>query len=574
MVALGSEAVPAARLYGHLTGRRLTGRRLVVADDRDAWPDLEGPDLDPPSVLVTLWNRLTPELLDRLYGREGTAPGIIAAPDVAALHRQVLVRSAARRLGSGMPPVASDIFPLADFSVLYDGATTLFGGSASRRVKQLAITHGADLLTIMTHSDGVDAYLGPDLTLCARRHEDSAALGGPLPLCALSGQCHRHRRPVAEVMRSDRVVAPEDVAAHILLFDTRFGVMPQGSLVDPRYGLGTRLASSARIGAMLAPWRIVLSSPEHARRLERDILDGVALGAAVARFNAHPVSRDRQYRMCLFGDPDLRLQPAKPAPAAASTVLAPVATPARPARKTRRAELFHLCISEAARTAIGTPLEAVALKASAVAAAAAAEPASGGAAGKSDTLAPLREAMLDYALARGKLSECWMPFVERYADGGRIGCPACGRPSDVRFCRMPRYWRATRRMVLCPICGIVEDAPLQSDLTMTLAAGRVSLDGMPGAGWCAGLALSASDPSLSVALRWPAGSDGRPVPNLAVPLEIPPGPLRVSVFVLWGTEFAVLSRLARGIVDGNDRNGAASAISLEPAATPGGRALD
>src|SRR5690606_17854296 len=145
-------------------------------------------------------------------------------------------------------------------------------------------------------------------------------------------------------------------------------------------------------------------SPEHARRLERDILAGVPLGQAVARFNAHPVSRDRQYRVCLFGDPELTLTHAAAKSASASAPVAARASVSQDMQGVQREvrqdlaalQLLRLSMGEAERTAGGASLATAARRA--VRAAQAAEQAHTkgipSADSEGDTLTVLRESVL------------------------------------------------------------------------------------------------------------------------------------------------------------------------------------
>lgn len=550
VMALGPQASEAARLYCHLTSRSLV--EIDVGANLAAF--------DPPDVLVTLWDNLTVELLDWLYSRDGSAPGIIAAPDVSDLRRQALIRSAALRLRHSEVPRACNLLPLRNDRLSVVDAGTTIGGAAERDIRRSALMQGADIMSVMSHSDGVDAFLGSDLTLCARRGERAAPIAGPSPLCQITGHCHRHNRPVSDIVESEDVLAPEEVAARILLFDTCFGVMPRGSLVDPRYGLGTRFASSPLIGAFVTPWQLVLTNSDDTLRLQNDMLSGATVGEAVARFNAHPDSRARHGRMCLFGDPEMRISSPISELSSIPTVNDQASAAAPDASVCAASEqsshhirenvaLLHQSMNIAQQMASGARFTDAARHAASATAVmmsmlSAQTPACRDMHAAMDNM---RRAVLDYALLRGKLVECWMPSVTSYEPGASIPCVACDRPAQMITANLRSGRGGQRRLTLCPICGVTEDAPPDAHLHMSLDKETVRLIGaLPAANFCAGLALSASDPALSIPLYWPTDSDGKLSSELVLPPKVPNGPLRISIFLLWDASFVVMSRLARG----------------------------
>lgn len=546
VIALGPQASEAARLYCHLTCRSLV--EIDVGANLAAF--------DPPDVLVTLWDNLTVELLDWLYSRDGLAPGIIAAPDASDLRRQALIRSAALRLRHSEVPLACTLLPLRDDRLTVVGASTIVGGAAERDIRRSALMQGADIMSVMSHADGVDAFLGSDLTLCARRGERAAPIMGPSPLCQITGHCHRHNRPVSDIVESEDVLAPEEVAARILLFDTCFGVMPHGSLVDPRYGLGTRFASSPLIGAFVTPWQLALTNSDDTLRLQRDMLSGATVGEAVARFNAHPDSRARHGRMCLFGDPEMRISSptselsSVPKVAGQASAAAPDASVCAASNQIREnVALLHQSMNIAQQMARGARFADAARHAASATAdmmsrLSAQQPACQDVDAAMDNM---RRAVLDYALLRGKLVECWMPSVTSYQPGASIPCAACDRPSQVIIANLRKGCGGQRRLTLCPICGVTEDAPPDAHWHMSLDGEKVRLIGaLATKNCCAGLALSASDPALSIPLYWPTDGNGKLVSELVLPKKVPSGPLRISIFLIWDASFVVMSRLARG----------------------------
>src|SRR6185295_8301566 len=84
VAAVGTEAVYAARLYAHLTQRRLLSINSINELRLTRFPE----------IIVTTLHRLTAELMETLYRVDSFTPGIIAGDNASSLRRQVLIRSA------------------------------------------------------------------------------------------------------------------------------------------------------------------------------------------------------------------------------------------------------------------------------------------------------------------------------------------------------------------------------------------------------------------------------------------------------------------------------------------------
>ena len=196
-------------------------------------------------------------------------------------------------------------------------STVKSGTPAGRRLQVLdsrsspeliraALNTRSGLLAIATHSDGIDAFLGPSLTLCAIDAGGASAANDRAPSCWLSGYCHRHGVSVPEFRKLGVSVNPADVSAGILIFDTCFGTLTAQGPIDSRWGLGRHLIENLAIGATVTTWELTLLD---ARKLEKFVVDlksGMTLGRAVARFNRSEIARRTAARLAVFGDPETR----------------------------------------------------------------------------------------------------------------------------------------------------------------------------------------------------------------------------------------------------------------------------
>jgi hypothetical protein len=106
--------------------------------------------------------------------------------------------------------------------------------------------------------------------------------------------------------KNGELLSPDAIAARVFVWDTCQGLMLPASVVDPRWGLAPRLFASPAIGAVILTWEPVVSEPS-LDPLARDLARGLSVGRALARLLAGRESRRMGHRMCLFGDPRLRL---------------------------------------------------------------------------------------------------------------------------------------------------------------------------------------------------------------------------------------------------------------------------
>ena len=78
------------------------------------------------------------------------------------------------------------------------------------------------ILAVTTHSDGVDAFLGPMTTICAVVDVDPSTrdMVRP-PKCILTQQCHRHHVAITTAVQQTHLVSVRHLAARVLVCGTR-----------------------------------------------------------------------------------------------------------------------------------------------------------------------------------------------------------------------------------------------------------------------------------------------------------------------------------------------------------------
>ena len=167
----------------------------------------------------------------------------------------------------------------------------------------------------------------------------------------------------------------------------------------------------------------------------------------------------------------------------------------------------------------------------------------------------MRRALLQYVFHRGKLLDSWIPLVSQYNSLKTLTqCFICGEHSNTIIASLWISNTPCRRVSICPYCGVIEDAPIESNITFSLwDRSSLHVEGsLPHERWTGGILIGSSLPAENIGLEWPAKSDGTPATVLNLPTRLPPGPIQISVIMFWAGNFAIISQMVRGS-DGNDK---------------------
>ncbi|HEU5060872.1 MAG TPA: hypothetical protein VFU21_30285, partial [Kofleriaceae bacterium] len=277
VVAVGAEHEREARLHAHLTCRRFRGVRSAAALAIEA----------PPAVVVTSLDHLSPALTDAVH-RGGAGPGFVVA-GAGPLRRQVLRRAAAARLVTPAAVPRADLHPFAEPVARAHPVSAR--GDAGDRVRAL-IAAGAGVLSVLTHSDGVDASLG-DLVLCPMGEPVAGADPARSPSCWSSGICHRLSRPLEEALTSGRIARADEIRCRVLLWNACFTLAYPGDPLDPRWSLLARLLEAPGIGAVAIAPDLSHDTAASLEPLAAALARGVRRGDALGEHNRHPVRRAR-----------------------------------------------------------------------------------------------------------------------------------------------------------------------------------------------------------------------------------------------------------------------------------------
>ena len=551
VVALGQGIEDLAKLYAHLTRRHLR-----FANDL---PDIK--EVGSFAVLITtpLW--LNSELFNILYefDSDTCAPGVICA-EPRMLRLQVLVKSAAASLAGPLNTRRIEIFPTLSinrFSLLSD--REVFGAKVSAGDIREAMGRGAGILSIQTHSDGFDAFLNSNLTLCPMNWMPLGAIKRRSSRCVETGYCHRHERLMVDALRSNLLIFPDNISARILILDVCWGIIPVDGIVDPIWGIGVHLLANSSIGAVLTTWEINFPNPRRLNMLADAIDKGKTIGEALYLFNHSSESQRAGQRMCLLGDPRVHL-PLKhkiSSLSAESTSLSKLKHRISPlliedteflkiflfgavTRKSHTAQPIKGILEKATKAIKeyecayleGHPIEST----------------------STNLGVALRLAVTEIVCRRGPLIlNDWSPYanMRKLESHSSRQCFACRSQKSKLVTLKAEFdfpWIPNRRVAHCPTCGVVEDVPEDTFITMSVINKKeVELGGtLPREEWIAKLLIRSQEKSERVWWDWPADVGGAPLRKFKTQDSWPVGPLYVALVLMYKAKLIVISQLTSG----------------------------
>ena len=488
------------QLYATLTGRRFAAAPTAAAAASD-------PAVD---VVMCIGAQAPHDLLDALtHCGRNLDVGILWAPDRVSLRRQVLVRSAAATLEPA-PGTVIVVSPLTNAPV-----TTLEHLPASSPTPAM--------LAVTTHSDGIDAFLGPMATICAVIDADRAATDlRPAPKCILTGRCHRHDMTIRQALEHTRLVSARHLAARVLVWNACLGIMSDRDGASGGWGLLQQFVSSPSVGAVLITRGIVFTTPGSITALVDSLNRGQPVRSALHEFartvgvTSQAMMRDRMF---LFGDPATVAQPANldvPPLRAAVPAFTPAAYHACGHGDAALADHFLLGRTDENRRPD------------------AGESPAGGTDRWSSAPAKLcpRIVAAIAAATWSAWTEAWLSHATLLGEQPRRSCAICRGAVWSGIFQPAAQGSEPRHFSNCARCGATDDHPVSRDVQVEATAEGLRLrHGGPTANW-AGAIVSAPVGDPPIWCPWPARPDGRPAPIAYAHRGEQPGPVfRLAIFV-------------------------------------------
>lgn len=543
VVALGWRAAKVARMYAHLTGRSWS-----VSTTRGA----AYLALAHAQVLVSR-GALTSDFLDHIarIGRRGT-PGILMAADECSLVGQALSRSAASVMDAAdQSRSIVEIHPLLRPEDETPGSAAL---PHKRTLARIGLGGGASVLSLYTHSDGLDADLGHGLVLCPKDDEwlAAAAAHPRRPGCCSTGWCYRRNRSLEDDRIDEDLIHPASIRARAVILDACIGVLPDDSIIPYELGLGARLLSSSTIGGLITSWRPAITAPSQTEMMVQLLLSGETLGRAVASHNLAAEEEKTGHFLVLFGDPKLRVVKAKATLPTQSRRARLALTIRRSAEQPKPAAVPvwpMRSMLEALSTTAGPVPDEIDVAGEARSALAALDSAADREvdddAGETGRRA--RHLVVKVLSHVSRLSEFWLPAADRaHLVMQPKTCDGCS--NSVLHYRVDGGIHETdaRELAICPRCAFVSDAPLGSNARLFLHRGAVELaldvDGPASAvltQWC-------RPPHTTRRWKWPSLSDERLERFFHLPATLPAVPVVLTATIVTRDNFYSCSRAIHG----------------------------
>lgn len=545
VVSLDQAVTRQAELYAHLTRRT----HLCACVE-------ELPDIDRVAVVVAPARELTSRLYEALFEISvcsGRAVGILSGSSEDALWSQVVVRSAASAFPSPPPLGDVDLFPTMPFDIMKGITRVIAGGRCSDDDLREILGTPASMMTLSSHADGVDLFLGAGRVLCP--FADGLRLPTSVeqsPRCEVTGYCHRLEQPRDRALASGALFEPSAIRAQQLVINSCLAFLPADGVVSPEWGLGLAFADSPGIGAVIGSWETTFSAPSIVPNIVTLLHSDERVGVSVANLNRRAVSDARLPRLCLFGDPETRCARLGPPDALramtedwdseSSQAIEKLDSP--PTETGRLVGLQSILDTAAEFGKPSDSLEAARLTIRVL------RQELNGVRTKltEDERRRVNEATLNYAIERGRLSEGWTSLVGHVEFAEERKCGFCDTRVRPIRAHLGEPTLRPRLLVTCPRCGVVADIPEGTSISLRMSGpSKLTLVDPPHLpdDWIGALLVASSLSSDDISLPWPRSSHGQPSRQFVIPAPLPPGPLRLSVFLIWSAEFAVMSRMLR-----------------------------
>lgn len=530
-----------AAFFGHLTSRKV-----------DLCSRIEDTSCQDFDIIVLDWSDVSILLLDNLYRSASPskekAPGLLIC-DEPEQFGGYLKRVAISRCGSRSGvSYRNDVFPALQAGVhsFVDGM--LCGREAPADVRKDALTSGADVLSVLTHSDGIDADLGPSLVLCQGKKLLSDRKRGSTPFCVASGGCARvgidHGELVdgnissesflklPEALQSQQILPVEELQARVLIWLSCWGLPVSNSTVAPNYSLATGWVEFSNIGAVVTTWGLTFRTTQSSLRIVDQFCQGEAIGCVVKKLNSNAAATNLLERFALLGDPD---------------VLCPVLQPresrftyTEPARRTT-----PFCTSDAAFAVEvvvgeeGSRSQRLSVSSQALIHALAND--NVGSSPLSD-LQSIQNTLVDFVTTHGsELFRLWLPEELSGTEPVPVVCRWCSAPASAFNVRLSEYYG--RLIEICPICGVTKDKPLDKELRdYWIDKTFIYLDCAPEEVDTLRVLFEPYNPAQRTYMDWPRND--KKLENYVHfnPEELPVGPFYLSIVCLQGLGISVFRR--------------------------------
>ncbi len=460
VVALGERSRDAARLYAHLTDR----------DFEEVSSAVDIATMSRCDVVVAILDDCDEDVYRALVGaseRSDVLPGLVCGANEVQLRCNVLLAAAALHLSKSAAEARRvDFLPRYPIARIALDARSLVGGRGSPEEVHDALAGPNGLLTI------IDADFGP-LILCpinAARHAQNGY--GRAPTCVRSSFCHRIGVSLSHANDHPLIIRPSSLRARVLLLNSCFAAPLGNAEVYSSWGLISSLLGQSAIGAIIAPLGSTFATGADLETVGDQLDSGEAIGLVARRLwrDGDTSGRTRSF---LFGDPRVRLRQS----VSHSQRRGSLAQRSKGLEQRQQFPSFMEALVEAcAARDDGSRSELISRCRVSLLASRDSRSDNFGDIARPECL----DAVLDLVESFGTMpSRQWLsnstaPSLEE--DEAVVQCVRCARVTVIYSCEVACRHGQRRRLVSCPECGIIADAPWsQSEIPLRISNNAIEV---------------------------------------------------------------------------------------------------
>jgi hypothetical protein len=334
-----------------------------------------------------------------------------------------------------------------------------------------------------------------------------------------------------------------------MIFDTCFGLLLRGSLVDARNGFVLAMLNCGAVGAVITAWGSTFTNFGDLHPLKLAIANGMNLGAALAKFRFSPAAQDGRTQLCLLGDPDIRISSRTPSKVGKEKKIERKTSAPRNKGDSIPFSFFSTFLNACQNgNAVAFIDSSVAHSPNLLV-------------GRSaddrlekqlgDAGLYIRRKVISAVHAYGTMPcRQWLPICDDLFASSRVGkCFVCDENTTEMLASI-RSSKCVRELVLCPNCGSIDDRPANSrPLTMRVShSGIITLRGdLPQANWDAVLLVETTKGLPPSVHEWKRDSAGMPTRKRRLgPNSIPAGIAIIALLLVHNDSFRMLRVPLRG----------------------------
>lgn len=258
-------------------------------------------DIDETSLIITDYAQLA-DVLDRT-GPNSASIGVITGSNQQELMRRA--RFLVARHGLLRTHISRiDILPEVPVGRLVLNARVIVGAHATEEELNTCLGADTDILTILSHSDGIDVDLGRSV-LCSVKGRTLSRSVQP-PTCLMRSYCHRVFQPVNAALSSGRLIETSRLRARVVILMTCFATPMFKAPIDVEWSLLAAIMEGSGVEAVIAAQGSIFPRVQDMELLLELLQAGCSTGEALRRFE-ETSEQTGIPKLRLFGHPDLRL---------------------------------------------------------------------------------------------------------------------------------------------------------------------------------------------------------------------------------------------------------------------------